>query len=104
MHSIKNWLDIFCLYQVSLEFPSSDASVVVKGTDYMDVPATATRDYKFNFTSYKEGAVPGTVRFLNVETKEYIIYTIKRVCLKKSQQEHGAVLVAPVLMIACSSM
>lgn len=45
----------FCVLIEILKPDKPDATVSVKGLEYIDVPALAKRDYKISFFAYREG-------------------------------------------------
>eukprot|EP00455_Lapot_gusevi_P013213 TRINITY_DN16399_c0_g1_i2.p1 TRINITY_DN16399_c0_g1~~TRINITY_DN16399_c0_g1_i2.p1 ORF type:complete len:418 (+),score=65.26 TRINITY_DN16399_c0_g1_i2:78-1331(+) len=75
---VTNWLKVPQRFNVTMQWTHdpNDESVVVKGVSAIDVPPNATREYKLNFLSYKEGKFTGTVNFTNEDTHEYQFYNL----------------------------
>ncbi|KAG2469946.1 HYDIN protein, partial [Polypterus senegalus] len=77
--SISNWLPKPQRFRVNIELikpEKMDATTQLKGLDYIDVPASAKRDYKLSFFSYKEGTFSVKVTFKNETTQEYLYYLV----------------------------
>jgi hydrocephalus-inducing protein len=70
---VTNWLKKPQKFKVARAF-TTDAGIVIKGLDDIDIPPQASRDYKFTFMSYKDAKVTGTVTFTNEDTGEYLFY------------------------------
>ncbi|XP_033896012.3 hydrocephalus-inducing protein-like [Acipenser ruthenus] len=76
---ISNWLPKPQRFRVIVELIKSDkldCTTLLKGLDYIEVPALTKRDYKLNFFSYKEGQFSAKVTFRNETTLEYLYYTV----------------------------
>ena len=76
---VHNWLSKpqrFKLHIKPLKTTSSDNATRLEGLDYIDVPGSATRDYKLNFFAYREGTTQAEVVLRNEETGEYVSYDI----------------------------
>ncbi|XP_074007853.1 hydrocephalus-inducing protein homolog [Numenius arquata] len=74
---VSNWLNRpqrFLVVVDILKPENLESSSVLQGLDYIDVPSSATKDYKLTFFSYKEGVFNTMVTFLNEVTKEYLFY------------------------------
>ncbi|XP_039618305.1 hydrocephalus-inducing protein-like [Polypterus senegalus] len=79
MLSVSNWLAKPQRFRVCIEIMKPekiDITTELKGLDYVDVPASAKRDYKLTFFSYKEGAVQAKVIFQNETNQEYLYYIL----------------------------
>jgi len=89
--TVSNWLKVpqrFVVTQKWSHDPSDD-SIVIKGVTSLDVPPKATREYKLQFSSYKEGKFTGSVHFTNEETKEYQFYNLAFTV--KGAKEYGTI-------------
>ncbi|KAM9351908.1 hydrocephalus-inducing protein homolog [Symphorus nematophorus] len=76
---VQNWLSKqqrFCVLIEILKPDKPDATVSLKGLEYIDVPALAKRDYKMSFFTYREGQYNTKVTFRNVVSGEYLFYLI----------------------------
>ncbi|KAM6946364.1 hydrocephalus-inducing protein homolog [Aplochiton taeniatus] len=76
---IHNWLDKPQRFRAVIEITKPerpDSTVLLRGLDYIDVPALTKRDYKLSFYSYKEGQYNGKVTFRNEATGEYLFYFV----------------------------
>ncbi|RXM33054.1 Hydrocephalus-inducing protein [Acipenser ruthenus] len=76
---ISNWLPKPQRFRVIVELIKPDKldyTTLLKGLDYIEVPALTKRDYKLNFFSYKEGQFSAKVTFRNETTQEYLYYTV----------------------------
>ncbi|MGH0168092.1 UNVERIFIED_CONTAM: hypothetical protein FKN15_053854 [Acipenser sinensis] len=76
---ISNWLPKPQRFRVIVELikpDKLDCTTLLKGLDYIEVPALTKRDYKLNFFSYKEGQFSAKVTFRNETTQEYLYYTV----------------------------
>uniref|UniRef100_A0A8C3KHX2 HYDIN axonemal central pair apparatus protein n=1 Tax=Calidris pygmaea TaxID=425635 RepID=A0A8C3KHX2_9CHAR len=74
---VSNWLNRpqrFLVVVDILKPENLESSSVLRGLDYIDVPSSATKDYKLTFLSYKEGVFNTMVTFLNEVTQEYLFY------------------------------
>uniref|UniRef100_A0A8C4S4T7 HYDIN axonemal central pair apparatus protein n=1 Tax=Erpetoichthys calabaricus TaxID=27687 RepID=A0A8C4S4T7_ERPCA len=79
MLSVSNWLAKPQRFRVCIEIMKPekiDITTELKGLDYVDVPASAKRDYKLTFFSYKEGVVQAKVIFQNETNQEYLYYIL----------------------------
>ncbi|XP_054856814.1 hydrocephalus-inducing protein homolog [Eublepharis macularius] len=77
--SITNWLNKPQRFRVSLDMIRPDrleVTTTLKTLDYIDVPASAKKDHKLTFFSYKEGVYCAKVTFRNEATQEYLFYLI----------------------------
>ncbi|NXT36809.1 HYDIN protein, partial [Pelecanoides urinatrix] len=76
---VSNWLNRpqrFLVVVDILKPENLESTSVLQGLDYIDVPASAKKDYKLTFLSYKEGAFYTMVTFLNEVTEEYLFYMV----------------------------
>ncbi|NXS93719.1 HYDIN protein, partial [Jacana jacana] len=76
---ISNWLNRpqrFLVVVDILKPENLESNSVLQGLDYIDVPGSATKDYKLTFFSYKEGVFNAMVTFLNEVTQEYLFYMV----------------------------
>jgi len=79
--SVQNWLGTPQVFDVNVDVKGeSDGSVTVSGPETLDVPGSATREYKLKFYSYKEGITEVTVVFLNRKTGESLHFRVKFTC------------------------
>jgi len=83
---VKNWLPRPQRFRanVSLE-GGEDPTNTMRGSDYLDLPALAEREYRLHCYSYTEGTVTGTVTFTAMFTSEeteseYLFYNLKMHC------------------------
>nr|XP_056718300.1 hydrocephalus-inducing protein homolog [Euleptes europaea] len=76
---ISNWLNKPQRFRVTLDMIKPErleVTTTLKTLDYIDVPASAKKDHKLNFFSYKEGMYCVKVTFRNEVTQEYLFYLI----------------------------
>eukprot|EP01060_Flectonema_neradi_P033529 TRINITY_DN5651_c0_g1_i4.p1 TRINITY_DN5651_c0_g1~~TRINITY_DN5651_c0_g1_i4.p1 ORF type:complete len:4653 (+),score=840.28 TRINITY_DN5651_c0_g1_i4:145-14103(+) len=82
---VKNWLNQSQKFTVVRDFmviPATgtpvpiDASIAVSGSNTIDVPPHASRNYKLTFNCFRECRVRGTCRFVDEATKEYLFFNI----------------------------
>ncbi|XP_051512768.1 hydrocephalus-inducing protein homolog [Myxocyprinus asiaticus] len=76
---VHNWLHRLQRFRAVLELiklDRSDATVSLKGMEYIDVPALEKRNYKLSFFAYKEGQYNAKVTFKNEATGEYLFYNL----------------------------
>ncbi|XP_035521672.1 hydrocephalus-inducing protein homolog [Morone saxatilis] len=76
---VHNWLSKQQRFHVLIEIlkpDKTDATVSVKGVEYIDVPALSKRDYKMSFFTYREGQYNTKVTFRNVVSNEYLFYLV----------------------------
>ncbi|CAL8374755.1 unnamed protein product, partial [Arctogadus glacialis] len=76
---VHNWLSKLQRFKVVIEIlkpDKPDATVSLRGLDYVDVAPLATRDYKLLFYSCKEGLVQTKVTFLSEPSGEYLFYVL----------------------------
>lgn len=73
---VQNWLKRQQRFKVHIEVAKPDSSVIVKGHDFIDVPALLSREYKLSFYAYKEGITNVKVLFKNEQTQEFLFYNI----------------------------
>ncbi|NWW42685.1 HYDIN protein, partial [Pedionomus torquatus] len=76
---VSNWLNRpqrFLVVVDILKPENLESSSVLQGLDYIDVPGSATKDYKLTFFSYKEEVFNTMVTFLNEVTEEYLFYMV----------------------------
>ncbi|XP_049928998.1 hydrocephalus-inducing protein homolog isoform X2 [Epinephelus moara] len=76
---VYNWLSKQQRFRVLIEIlkpDKPDATVSLKGLEYIDVPALAKRDYKMSFFTYKEGQFNTKVTFHNEVSGEYLFYLV----------------------------
>ncbi|XP_009877078.1 PREDICTED: hydrocephalus-inducing protein-like, partial [Apaloderma vittatum] len=76
---VSNWLNRpqrFLVVVDILKPEHPDNSSRLQGLKYIDVPSSATTDYKLTFLSYKEGVFEATLTFLNEVTEEYLFYMV----------------------------
>ncbi|KAJ3215867.1 hypothetical protein HDU67_010224 [Dinochytrium kinnereticum] len=74
--AVSNWLKRPQRFKVIIEVAKPDSSVILKGHDFIDVPALVSRDYKLNFYAYKEGLTNAKVVFKNEQTQEFMFYNL----------------------------
>ncbi|XP_028440234.1 hydrocephalus-inducing protein homolog [Perca flavescens] len=76
---VHNWLSKQQQFRVLIEIlkpDKPDATVFLKGLEYVDVPALAKRDYKMSFFAYREGQYNTKVTFRNEMSGEYLFYLV----------------------------
>ncbi|XP_078720178.1 hydrocephalus-inducing protein homolog isoform X2 [Lampetra fluviatilis] len=76
---VANWLRKPQRFRMTLEMVRPerlDPSTTLKGLDYIDVPGSATCDYKLTFHSHKEGHFTAKVTFCNEATQEFLFYVV----------------------------
>ncbi|NXW03107.1 HYDIN protein, partial [Fregetta grallaria] len=76
---VSNWLNRpqrFLVVVDILKPENLESNSVLQGLEYIDVPASAKKDYKLTFLSYKEGVFNTMVTFLNEVTEEYLFYMV----------------------------
>ncbi|XP_073328914.1 hydrocephalus-inducing protein homolog [Pagrus major] len=76
---VHNWLSKQQRFRVMIEIlkpDKPDATVSLKGLEYIEVPALAKRDYKMSFFTYREGQYNAKVTFRNVVSGEYLYYLV----------------------------
>nr|XP_029134421.1 hydrocephalus-inducing protein homolog [Labrus bergylta] len=79
MLPVHNWLSKQQRFRVLMEIlkpDKTDATMSLKGLEYIDVPALTKRDYKMSFFAYKEGHFNTKVTFSNVTSGEYLFYLV----------------------------
>ncbi|KAI8854494.1 hypothetical protein BC829DRAFT_429292 [Chytridium lagenaria] len=74
--TISNWLKRQQRFKVLIEVAKPDSSVILKGHDFIDVPALVSRDYKLNFYAYKEGVTNAKVVCKNEVSQEFMFYNL----------------------------
>ncbi|XP_075998117.1 hydrocephalus-inducing protein homolog [Genypterus blacodes] len=77
--SVHNWLSKQQRFRVVIEIlkpERPDATVSLKGLEYIDVPSLAKRDYKINIHTFREGQVIAKVTFQNEASGEYLFYQV----------------------------
>ncbi|KAJ3115022.1 hypothetical protein HDU96_001327 [Phlyctochytrium bullatum] len=74
--SVLNWLKRPQRFKVIIEVAKPDSSIILKGHDFIDVPALVSRDYKLNFYAYKEGLTNAKIVFKNEQTQEFMFYNV----------------------------
>ncbi|XP_040894088.1 hydrocephalus-inducing protein homolog [Toxotes jaculatrix] len=76
---VHNWLSKQQRFRVLIDIlkpEKPDATVSLKGLEYIDVPALSKRDYKMSFFTYREGQYDTKVTFHNEVTGEYMFYPV----------------------------
>merc|ERR1711871_646678 len=76
---VSNWLPTpqkFLVQVENIQTEEVDDTLVLRGLDSMDVPGSKTKDYKMVYQPFKQGKTTATVRFTNLETKEYLFYDV----------------------------
>ncbi|XP_032378415.1 hydrocephalus-inducing protein [Etheostoma spectabile] len=76
---VHNWLSKQQQFRVLIEIlkpDKPDATVSLKGLEYIDVPALAKQDYKMSFFTYKEGQYNTKVTFRDEVSGEYLFYLV----------------------------
>ena len=74
---LRNWLQQPQRFRVDIRAPDKEASTLLQGHEYVDVPAGLTREYALKFYSYKEGVTNAEVHFINERTDEYLFYKLE---------------------------
>lgn len=73
--SVTNWLRRNQRFRVSIKRVKADASTVLKGYDYIDVPGGETRDFGLQFYAYREGTTSAEVEFKNEASGEFVAFS-----------------------------
>ncbi|XP_077166200.1 hydrocephalus-inducing protein homolog isoform X2 [Paroedura picta] len=76
---ISNWLNKPQRFRVIVDMIKPERlemTTTLKTLDYIDVPASAKKDHKLTFFSYKEGMYCAKVTFRNEVTQEYLFYLV----------------------------
>ena len=74
---VANWLPRRQRFRASVGFDGEpDPSVTIKGPDFVDLPASAEREYALAVYAHREGPVAVKVTFTNEETGEYMHYDV----------------------------
>ncbi|XP_074533739.1 hydrocephalus-inducing protein homolog [Halichoeres trimaculatus] len=76
---VHNWLSKQQRFRVLMEIlkpDKADATVSLKGLQYIDVPPSSKRDYKMSFFTYKDGQFNTKVTFQNMTSGEYLFYLV----------------------------
>ncbi|XP_031731518.1 hydrocephalus-inducing protein homolog isoform X1 [Anarrhichthys ocellatus] len=79
MLPVHNWLSKQQRFRVLMEIlkpDKPDATVSLKGLEYIEVSALARRDYKMSFFTYREGHYNTKVTFHNEGSGEYLYYLV----------------------------
>lgn len=84
---VENWLGKAQRFSVILDDLNIKSPNQLTAVNYIDVPPISKREYKFSFLPFKDGQFEGKVRFVNVETKEFIYYNVKFNVLKARSNE-----------------
>ncbi|XP_075796761.1 hydrocephalus-inducing protein homolog isoform X3 [Pelodiscus sinensis] len=103
---VSNWLNKPQRFHVIVDVikpEKLDVTTTLKGLDYMEVPASARKDYKLTFFSYKEGLFSAKVTFRNEGTQEYLFYLVTFKAIP-SGPVSTIDLVTPVRQSTCSSI
>jgi len=74
--TVQNWLKVPQRFKVDIRAPNADPSTQLTGHQYVDVPASLSREFSLSFYSYKEGTTAAEVHFLNEKTSEYLFYQL----------------------------
>ena len=74
--AVKNWLKVPQRFRVEIRAPDKDASTELTGHEYVDVPASQSRDYSLSYFAYKEGVTNLEVHFLNEKSGEFLFYKL----------------------------
>uniref|UniRef100_K3W9Q9 MSP domain-containing protein n=1 Tax=Globisporangium ultimum (strain ATCC 200006 / CBS 805.95 / DAOM BR144) TaxID=431595 RepID=K3W9Q9_GLOUD len=73
---MKNWLKTAQTFDVVVNKSNESESVRAQGPSSITVQGSAMRNYNLKFFSYTEGVVALTLRFMNPESGEYVIYDV----------------------------
>ncbi|XP_053127193.1 hydrocephalus-inducing protein homolog isoform X2 [Hemicordylus capensis] len=76
---ITNWLHKPQRFRVTVDMlkpEKLEVTTTLKTLDYVDVPASAKKDHKLTFFSYREGMYSAKVTFRNEATQEFLFYLI----------------------------
>ncbi|XP_007442458.1 hydrocephalus-inducing protein homolog, partial [Python bivittatus] len=76
---ITNWLNKLQRFRVTVDMlkpEKLEVTTTLKTLDYIEVPASAKKDHKLTFFSYKEGMYSAKVTFRNEATQEFLFYLI----------------------------
>ncbi|KAJ3023439.1 hypothetical protein HKX48_003133 [Thoreauomyces humboldtii] len=69
---VANWLKRPQRVKMTGELAKPDPSVIIKGHEYMDLPALLSKDYKLSFYAFKEGVTSVKVTFRNEASQEFL--------------------------------
>ncbi|KNC50959.1 hydrocephalus inducing isoform b [Thecamonas trahens ATCC 50062] len=80
--TISNWLAVPQRFAVSFEYDGSESgesgsprrTASLNGLQHIDLPALASRQYKFSYYALKEEVLSGRIVFTNRSTGEYMYY------------------------------
>ncbi|XP_062997557.1 hydrocephalus-inducing protein homolog [Elgaria multicarinata webbii] len=76
---ISNWLNKPQRFRVTVDLLKPErleVTTTLKTLDYVEVPASAKKDHKLAFFSYKEGMYSAKVTFRNEATQEFLFYLV----------------------------
>ncbi|XP_053175951.1 hydrocephalus-inducing protein homolog [Scomber japonicus] len=76
VHNVLSKQQRFHVMKEILKPDKPDATVSLKGLEYIDVPALGKSDYKLSFFTYKEGQYINKVTFRNEVSGEYLFYLV----------------------------
>ena len=69
--AVKNWLKVPQRFRIEIRAPDKDPSTELQGHDYVDVPASLTREYALSFFAFKEGVTQAEVRLCDGAHRPY---------------------------------
>lgn len=73
---VSNWLKQPQRFKVDIRPAGADPSTALTGHQYVDVPASQSREYALGFYAYKEGVTKAEVHFINEKTGEFLFYEL----------------------------
>jgi len=75
--TITNWLATSQRFRATCQVHGGDPATTLTGGEYIDVPAFGSREYKYQFYTFKEGSTATSVTFTNEATGEYAFHNLK---------------------------
>ncbi|XP_067327017.1 hydrocephalus-inducing protein homolog [Anolis sagrei] len=76
---VSNWLSKPQRFRVTVDMLKPErleVTTTLKTLDYLEVPASAKKDHKLTFFSYREGMFSAKVTFRNESTQEFLFYLV----------------------------
>uniref|UniRef100_A0A803TEP1 HYDIN axonemal central pair apparatus protein n=1 Tax=Anolis carolinensis TaxID=28377 RepID=A0A803TEP1_ANOCA len=76
---VSNWLSKPQRFRVTIDMlkpEKLEVTTTLKTLDYLEVPASAKKDHKLTFYSYREGIFSAKVTFRNESTQEFLFYLL----------------------------
>lgn len=80
MHSelltVQNWLPVFQKFKAIIEVAKPDPTLILKGSETINVAGSSASDYKLSVYAYREGSWVVRMIFASETTGEHILYTL----------------------------